>query len=207
MRRTAHARRAPGEVRRRDIADAALRVIAEHGVGGFTAMAIAREVGVSDGAIFRHFDTKNAIVDAALDRVEQLLFEGFPPEGEDPVERVGAFFRGRVAVIREHPGISALVASDELAKAGSPSGAARVRAFRRRSTEFVRSSLAEAEKRRLLAPGLHAEEASVVVLGSLLALAHSNVAGERDRVSRTAPAVWSALERFLRRVPREEPRT
>src|SRR5215208_1322322 len=122
----ARATRKPAADRRREIADAALRVIATQGLGRFTSLAIAREVGVSDGALFRHFSSKDAIVAAAIDRVEELLFDGFPPADDDPVERLGAFFRRRTAVIREHPGISTLVATEELAKAGSPGGDERV---------------------------------------------------------------------------------
>jgi AcrR family transcriptional regulator len=188
--------RKPAEDRRREIADAALRVIASQGLGRFTALAIAGEVGVSDAALFRHFPSKEAIVDAAIDRVEELLFEGFPPEEEDPIERIGAFFRRRVEVIRRHPGISSLVATDELARAGSTAGIRRVAEFRRRSTAFVRACLDEAQRRGRLAPGLGAQEAGVVVLGALLALAHAREASGADVA--LAPRVWIALESFLR---------
>jgi AcrR family transcriptional regulator len=195
---TQHTARKPAEDRRREIADAALRVIASQGLGRFTSLAIAGEVGLTDAALFRHFPSKEAIVDAAIDRVEELLFEGFPPEADDPIERLGAFFRRRVAVIRQHPGISTLVATGELAKAGSAEGVKRADGFRRRSTEFVRSCVEEAARRRLLAPALGAEEAAIVVLGALLALAHSRVALGRESVETVAPRVWSALEAFLR---------
>ena len=54
--------RKPADDRRREIADAALRVIADHGLGRFTAVAMAREVGLTDAALFRHFPSKEAIV-------------------------------------------------------------------------------------------------------------------------------------------------
>ncbi len=190
-----HARK-PAEDRRREIADAALRVIASHGLGRFTSRAIAGEIGLTDAALFRHFPSKEAIVDAAMDRVEELLFEGFPPEADDPIERLGAFFRRRVAVIAQHPAISTLVATGELAKAGSAEATRRAEGFRRRSTDFVRSCVEEAERRRLLAPDLGATEAVVVVLGALLALAHARVAPEP--VATLAPRVWSALRSLLR---------
>src|SRR5512145_1671 len=112
------ATRKPAGDRRREIAEAALRVISTQGLGRFTALAVAHEVGLSDGALFRHFPSMEAIVDAAIDRVEELLFEGFPPGEEDPVARLGAFFRRRATVIRQNPAVSPLVISDELAKAG-----------------------------------------------------------------------------------------
>jgi AcrR family transcriptional regulator len=190
------ATRRPAEDRRRQIADAALRVIAAQGLGRFTALAIAREVELTDGALFRHFASKEAIVDAAIERVEQLLFEGFPPRADDPVDRLGEFFQARVAVLGANPGISPLLVSEDLAKAASPDGVRHVAELRRRSTTFVRSCVEEARRRGVLAPGLEVEEASVIVLGSLLALAHSPLAAEP--VSPLAPRVWRALETLLR---------
>jgi AcrR family transcriptional regulator len=187
------------EARRQEIADAALRVIAEQGLGRFTALAIAREVGLTDGALFRHFATKEAIVLAAIDRVGEILFDGFPPQGEDPIERLGAFFRRRVEMIGGHPGVARLVNSEDLARAAPPEGVARVAEFRRRSQAFVRSCLAEAGRRGLLAPGLTPAEAAVIVLGSLMALAHfPAVATAGEPVGPLSRRVWRALEGLLR---------
>jgi hypothetical protein len=91
--------------------------------------------------------------------------------------------------------------SEELAKAGSPGALERVAGFRRRSMAFVRACLAEAERAGLLAPALRAEEASVVVLGSILALAHSPAAPGREAIPVLAPRVWAALEHLLRGSP------
>src|SRR5512136_235481 len=126
----AMAARKPATSRRREIAGAALKVIAERGLGRFTSLAIAREVGVSDAALFRHFPGKEAIVLAAIDRVGEILFQGFPPEDRDPLDRLGRFFQRRVALIQENPGVARLVASEQLAQAAPPEGVARVAEFR-----------------------------------------------------------------------------
>ena len=91
--------RQPTEERRRQIADAALKVIAERGLGRFTIQAIAAEIGVTDATLFRHFASKEDIVLAALDRVEERLFEGFPPEDADPLVRLERFFRFRASLV------------------------------------------------------------------------------------------------------------
>lgn len=190
------AARKPTGARRREIADAALKVIAEQGLARFTSLAIAREVGVSDAALFRHFPSKEAMVLAAIDRVEEILFQGFPPAGADPIERLGAFFRQRTAVIRQNPGVARLMGSEQLAQAAPPEGVARVAGFRDRSRSFVRGCLAEAHRRGLLADGLGAEEAAVVVLGALLSLAHGGRAAPPP--AGLPERVWRALERLLR---------
>ncbi|HET7755041.1 MAG TPA: TetR/AcrR family transcriptional regulator [Anaeromyxobacteraceae bacterium] len=191
--------RKPGPDRRREIADAALRLVSAHGLGRFTTAALAAEVGVTDGALFRHFDTKEDIVLAAIDRVEEVLFAGFPPEAADPLERLGLFFRSRVDVIRDRPGISRVLVSDELAHAAPAEGVARVLGFRRRSEAFVRSCLAEAARDGVLAPGIHVDTALVLVLGAILALAHVPPAGRARAPAAASPErVWTTLETFLR---------
>src|SRR5512133_4021781 len=191
--------RKPAAARRREIADAALRLVAEEGLARFTAVGIARAVGVSDAALFRHFPTKDAIVLAVIDRVEEILFEESAPAGADPVARVGEFFARRVAVIRENPGVARVVGSELLAQVAPPEGVARVEAFRQRSRAFVRRTLGEAERAGLLAPSLDAETASVLVLGAVLALGHAGL-GHADRA--LPEKVWDALERTLRGGPR-----
>lgn len=188
--------RKPAVSRRREIADAALKVVAEQGLGRFTALAIAREVGVSDAALFRHFPTMEAIVLAVIDRVEEILFADFPPRDADPIDRVGAFFRQRIAIVRKNPGVSGVVASEQLAQVAPPAGVARVAEFRTRSQGFVRQALAEAHRKKLLAPGLGPEEAAVLVLGALLALAHGNHGSEAP--TGLPQRVWRVLERTLR---------
>jgi AcrR family transcriptional regulator len=194
------AERKTADSRRREIADAALRVIAEQGLGRFTALAIAREVGVSDAALFRHFQTKEEIVLAAIERVEEILFAGFPPAGRDALERLGNFFRQRVAVIEESPGVARLVASDSLSQAAPAEGTARVAEFRRRSVRFVRACLMEASREGLLADGIEPSVAEVLVLGAILALTQARGLNLRSTPDGgLADRTWCALERLLRR--------
>jgi AcrR family transcriptional regulator len=204
--------RRPKDLRRREIADAALEVIAEEGLARFTSIAIARKVGVSDGALFRHFASKDDIVLAAIERVEEILFSPPLPAAEDPLDRLRAFFERRLAVIRENPGVARLVTSDQLAQAAPPAGVAQVAALRRRSVTFVRGCLDEAAAAGALAPGLDPAVATVVVVGSLFALAHlgrdlARPSPPPDDVSR---GVWSALDALLRgpaaRAPSSPPR-
>jgi AcrR family transcriptional regulator len=190
------------EERRREIADAVLKIVAERGLGRLTAAEIAREVGVSDAALFHHFRGMEEIVLAAIDRVEELLFEKRPPDGADPLERLRWFFRERVATIARHPGAGRLILSEVLTQVAPPSGVARVKAFRRRSFEFVRSCLHAAHAAGELAAGLDVANATVLVFGSLMALTQA-----RDLVAPDgspdvlAGTVWRDLEQTLRRRP------
>jgi AcrR family transcriptional regulator len=182
-------------VRRGEIADAALAVFGQSGLAGFTMAAIGREIGVTDAALFRHFPGKQAIVAAAIDRAEEILFEGADPTHASGLERLGQFFLRRVQVLQQRPGVSRLLVSEQLAELGSPAAAKRARELKSRSQALVRACIRQAAVQGELAPGTSREVAAVLILGAMMALGH------RHLTSRTKPAaaeVWSALERALR---------
>ena len=192
--------RAP--VRRQAIADAALEVIADRGVAGFTAAAVAARVGTTDAALFHHFRSKADIVVVALSRVEELIFADFPPIAADPLARLALFFRQRVAVMQRHPGIARLLTSDHLAQLAGPEGAESARQLPARSRGFVIACLEEAAAAGSLADGVGPIDAAVLVLGSLMAL--TQVAGfpvESAISPDVAERVWADLERLFRSHP------
>ena len=186
------------EVRQRQIADAALKVIAQQGLRRFTAAAIAREVGISDGTLFRHFPDKDAIVVAALDRAEAIMFEGFPPQHPDPLERLGLFFHQRLALVEANPAIVRLAMSDQLAQAAGGLGAERVADWKARSADFIRSCLVEAQAAGSLPSGVSTGALCLVVMGSILSI---GVAGSLSMgADKTDPAeVWATLKALIRR--------
>ena len=57
--------------RQREIAEATLRLVAKHGVDGATVSRIAAEVGLSRGALYRHFRSREEVLFAAMDLMEE----------------------------------------------------------------------------------------------------------------------------------------
>ena len=188
--------RQPTETRRRQIADAALKVIAEQGLGRFTTQAIAAEVGITDGTLFRHFANKEEIVLAALDRVEERIFEGFPPEDPDPLVRLERFFRLRAALVGANPVIARLAFSEELPHAAGARGAAQVQRWKDRSLDFVVACVEEAAEQGRIPQGLPAREIGVMILGSLIALVRF---GELASGAATVDRAWFVIQRLVGR--------
>lgn len=191
--------RRPTANRRREIAQATLELIAERGLGRFTTAALAQKVGLSSGALFRHFANLDEVVSAAIDRAEEILFEGFPPQDPEPLERLGRFFRQRLEAINSHPEVVRVVYSNELAQAGGDAGSVRVANFRRRSVLFVRSCLQEAKERGLLREHVEPKELSIIVLGSVMALSLSPARHGAERINARPEKVWATIERLIRK--------
>ena len=193
--------RHPTEERRRQIVEAALKVIAEQGLGRFTTQAIAAEVGITDGALFRHFANKQEIVLAALDRVEERLFQGFPPEHPDPVVRLERFFRFRAALVSANPVIARLAFAEDLPHAAGGEGAVQVGRWKERTLDFVVACIEEAAEQHRVPNGLPVREVGVVIVGTLMALA---MLGELVPRTATVDRTWDAVRRLLGNGPRPD---
>lgn len=139
-------RRLPTEIRRAQIAEAALQIIARDGLGAFTTSAISHEAGLSEGAIFRHFRNKQEIVSAAIERLGALLFAEPRPEpaSDDPLEELRQFLGHRASLLRERPGYLRVLLSDQLAQAAGDEAREQVATLRRRSVEAVRQLIGRA---------------------------------------------------------------
>lgn len=187
------------DVRQVQIVDAAMRIIASKGARKFTAKLLGAKVGVTGGAIFRHFKSMDAIVEAIVGRIEEILFEDFPPDAADPIERLGIFFKRRVRAIVANPYVSQMLLSDHLAQAGGRTQAKRLEEFKRRSRDFVFECLREAQESGALLGGAGPEEGTILVLGSIFALAHSRTrVPDRRQVEQLSRRVWAVIESTLR---------
>jgi AcrR family transcriptional regulator len=61
------------EERRLEIAGAALRIVGEYGVQGATMSRIAETIGISAPALYKHFDSRTEILEAAMDLLQQRV--------------------------------------------------------------------------------------------------------------------------------------
>lgn len=157
--------RLPAAERRAQIAEAALGILATQGARQLTAKAIGLRVGITDGAVFRHFADKGEIIAAAIDTFEAALNP--PPQQGPPLERLEIFFIERVTRVRERPEILGLAFNDRLQEAAGEEGAKRVQRLIGRSLGFVRKCVREAQARGELDATIDVDVYTAMVTGCM----------------------------------------
>lgn len=115
--------RLPTDERQADIVAAALRLARDVSPGQITTSDIAAAVGVSQGALFKHFASKDAIWLATIDWVQvQLLasLEAAAAAAATPLAALGDVFEAHVAFVVAHPGVPRLIFHELQRPADSP---------------------------------------------------------------------------------------
>ncbi len=101
-------RYAATDVRRRQIVAAARRLIVTRGAEHVTVRRIAKEVGLSEAAIYRHFKNKKGVLRLLLDDVEQHLIDNVDAEsggGEASLDTLDAVLRHHLSGVEQRRGI------------------------------------------------------------------------------------------------------
>jgi len=176
--------RKPTHVRRREIAESALRVIGAQGATSLTAATLAAEVGVTPGALFRHFATVDDILDAAVDVAIEAVETTFPAKDLPPVERLRALALARVALVGQTPGIGWLLLSDQVYLTVPDAAVARLRRLVQRSRAFLIAALEEGVAQGDLRSDLSPETMLPIFTGTV----HSLIAGRGMHRTRRARA-------------------
>jgi AcrR family transcriptional regulator len=186
-------------VRRQQIADAALEVIAELGLRGFTTQAVAARVGITDGTIFRHFKDKQEIVLAAMDRLEDVMFSEPLPADSDPVVRLEKFFRSRAALLGGMAPMGRLMFSEQLAHAAGEAGREKLRNWRQRNLAFVGGCLTELADEGRLQTDMAPRELIRVVQGLLLTFSFERMLAETilPDLDKRIDQSWQTLRALL----------
>jgi AcrR family transcriptional regulator len=110
------------EIRKEQIKEAALEIIYQSGISKFTTRRLAEKIGVSEGTIFRHFASKNAIILEILNDVEiQLLsvMREIRDEELTSVVRLQMIVCQTIHYIARNKGLSVLMLS-EIAEQNHP---------------------------------------------------------------------------------------
>lgn len=153
--------------KRQEIAEAALRLIGRRGIAALTMATLAEELGVSPGAPFRHFASRDEILDAVSRRVEALIGETFPDPALPPLERLERLFLARASTVGQHAGIARLVFSEQFTLALPQASAERLQGLVKKTRATILEALKEASQAGMIRTDLAPEALLTVVIGSL----------------------------------------
>lgn len=189
------AERLSTEDRRAQITDAALALIAERGIASLTTSAVADAVGLTTGALFRHFASLDEVLDSVGARVLELLRGTYPPPGLPALERLARFFDARTTLARSHPGIPRLVLSEQFSHALPEAARRSLREALRETRAFVESAIREAQREGEARDDVAPEALAVIVIGAMQMLVlHAEL---RSRGAVSARSLREALLRVV----------
>lgn len=196
--------RLPTEERQADIVMAALRLAREASPALITTTDIAAAIGVTQGALFKHFASKDDIWLAAMAWVRQALLstlEGAAGVQASPSEALGAVFKAHIGFVLTHPGVPRLIFQELQRPADSPIKQ-EVRALLKDYRKLLRRLLDAAVTGGEVSREVDLDAAATLFVGVVQGLVmQSMVAGNATSMKIQADPVFAIYRRGICKAP------
>ena len=190
----------PTQTRQAALVAAALALAAERSPAAVTTADLAQAVGITQGAVFRHFENKEAIWLAVIDFAHQDLLARLNAAAATqalPLAALRAVFLAHVDFVVEQPGVPRVI-FQELQHPEDTPLKARVRGLMQAYRTLITGLLQRAQATRQLAPGTDLQAAAVLFVGSVQGLVmQSLLSGQVGAMAAQAPAVFDLLQQAI----------
>jgi AcrR family transcriptional regulator len=103
--------------RQQQIIEESIKLIDNKGIQGFTIKNLSKEIGISEPGIYRHFESKLAILNHILDSFKQNLIENqkdFGRNDVDPLSKLKLFFNKLFEKFIQNPALISVIFSEEI---------------------------------------------------------------------------------------------
>jgi AcrR family transcriptional regulator len=194
----------PADERRAITVEAVVGLSAEQNPNEITTTAIAKRMGVSQGSLFKHFPTKDAILQAVMEWVAERLLariDDAARSAASPMSALEAMFTAHVQFVVDHPGVPRMLFG-ELQRAELTAPKRMVQTLLRRYGERLHRIIEQGKQSRELPGRLDSEAAATLFIGMIQGLVmQSLLAGDVDRIRRDAPGVFAIFRRGIEVAP------
>lgn len=105
--------------RQEEIIETALELIDTEGIQGLTIKNLSKRIGISEPAIYRHFDNKIHIITTVLEMLKkdsESIFDLKISENENAVEKISDLFKSHFTLFVNKPVLASVIFSEELFK-------------------------------------------------------------------------------------------
>jgi len=191
----------PADERRSVTVEAVVELAAEQNPSEITTSAIAKRMGVSQGALFRHFPTKDALFEAVMAWVATRLLgriEESASRNASPLAALEAMFMAHVDFVCEHPGVPRMLFGELQRAADTPAKRA-VQSMIERYGERLAALIERGKAAGEVAPDVDTAAATTLFIGSIQGLVmQSLLAGSVERMRSEAAGAFAIYSRGIR---------
>jgi AcrR family transcriptional regulator len=192
----------PADERRAVTVEAVVDLAAKQNPSEISTTAIAERMKLTQGALFRHFPSKDAIWEAVMGWVADKLLARIDEATARTPTALGALeaaFMAHVSFVAEHPGVPRIMFA-ELQRAGDTSAKRMVRALMGHYGERVGRLIDAGKAKGEIARDVDTAAAATLFLGAIQGLViQSLIRGSTKRLRADAPGSFVLFSRAIRR--------
>ena len=186
--------------RQQEIIDVSLDIISTKGIQGFTIKNLSKHIGISEAAIYRHFDNKISILLAILDCFKasgELLFGNRDAATTSPLKRIEAIFHGHFNAFNENPSLVSVIFSEEIFRS-EPILQQKISEIMDNNSSVIKAIVAEGQAKGEINSKIESKYITLTIIGSLRMMVKKWQMGDKSFNHRVeVENIFNALEQLI----------
>ena len=155
--------------RQQEIIYTALDLISDKGIQGLTIKNLSKKIGITEPAIYRHFENKIQILIALLDLLKKntnVIFEAELNSVESAVRKIERLFEKHFKIFSEMPSLASVVFSEEMFR-NEEKLISKISEIIEINNKTLLSILKEGQQNNEIRSDINTEHLVVIIMGAL----------------------------------------
>jgi len=152
-----------------EITEVALELISEKGIQGLTIKNLAKKIGITEPAIYRHYDSKTDILIAVLDLFKQnteQLFEKELQNGGKAIDKIEHLFTNHFTTLSATPSLVSVIFSEEIFR-NEPVLIEKISEVIERNDKILTTIIIKGQETGEIRNDIEAKNLSTMIMGTL----------------------------------------
>lgn len=194
----------PADERRAVTVEAVIALAGSQNPSDITTAAIAKHMNLTQGALFRHFPSKEAIWQSVMEWVADRLLARIDSAAQgidSPLAAMQAMFMSHIDFVVEHPGVPRMMFG-QLQDTASTPVKRMAQTLIQRYAERIRARVEQGKATGEITPEVDTQAAATLFIGTIQGLVmQSMLSGDLQRMRTDAPGVFAIYQRGVRSKP------
>ncbi len=155
--------------RQKEIINVSLELLTDYGIQGLTIKNLSKKIGISEPAIYRHFDNKVEILSALLDFFRQnneCFFEKEVEEANPAPDKIENILMNNFRVFTENPSLVTVIFAEELFR-NEAALSDKVTSIMEYNSSVIKTILDEGQAAGTIRKDIPAKHLILMILGAL----------------------------------------
>lgn len=186
--------------RQKEIINTAIELIAEKGIQQLTIKNLSKKIGVVEGAIYRHFDSKIEILLGILSIFrdnKNTILKKLGSADADALKQLQMLFQTRFAQFTKNPAIAAVIFSEEIFQ-NEKQLSEEVYAIMQESQQFIRKVIQNGQHTGQFRSDIPAGQLSLLIAGALrLIVTEWRLSGLAFDLQEEGNKLWESIKQIV----------
>ena len=188
--------------RQSEILQESLQLIADKGIQGFTIKNLANGIGVTEPAIYRHFENKQKILIGILSLFKEnkeSFIKNVQADEVNPLDKLKSLFAIRFKYFAKNRAIASVIFSEELFR-NDPLLSAKVFEIMKENQKIILQIIKAGQKASVIKLNVSSEQLAFIITGAIrLIVTKWRLSDYSFNLEKEGKNLWKTIELLIKR--------